>query len=57
MTDYVLVRVPRRWVPDWLWRLACHFLPLARLLSVHDPIRCECPCHGVALRYCPTCEE
>ena len=32
----------RPWVPEWLWRIACSWMPLAELLSW--PPRCQWPC-------------
>ena len=56
MDEYLLVRVPRRWVPGWLWRLATAWTPLARLLSYHDPAACGCYCHATSVRDCAFCE-
>jgi len=53
---FLLVRVPRPWVPGWLWRVAVRWMALAWLLSVHDG-RCECPCHATpGMRDCAFCE-
>jgi hypothetical protein len=53
---YLLVRVPRRHVPGWLWRLSTLWTPAARALSVHDAAQCECLCHEMAgMRECPWC--
>ncbi len=47
MTDYELVATPKKWVPRWVWWLACTwdvvvwFTPLRRLLV--DEAKPECP--------------
>ncbi len=52
----VLVRVVRRWVPVWLYSLACHWTALALLLTVHDTDVCECSCHDQpGMRECDFC--
>lgn len=56
--DYILVRVPRHWVPGWLWRVVAPLPWLAELLSVHDPAECGCPCHGMpGMRECLFCQD
>lgn len=46
MSDFELVAEKRPWVPDWLWRIACHWMPLASALSW--PPRCQWVSLGVA---------
>ena len=43
---YVQTRHLRSWVPGWLWGIGKRWMPVARLLTVHDPDRCGCACHG-----------
>lgn len=53
--EYILTRVPRRWVPDRLWRIVSAWTPLAMLLSEHTDA-CECACHTTpGMRDCSFC--
>ena len=38
--QYVPVAIKREWVPEWLFAIATHCLPLARLLC--EAPRCSC---------------
>jgi hypothetical protein len=31
VTDYGLIAVKRSWVPEWLWWLACCYVPTIKL--------------------------
>lgn len=40
VSGWIPTKIKRPWVPDWLFRIAAHWLPLAKLLC--ETPRCRC---------------